>query len=532
MKLNSFEAKQAMFAAIVDSSEDAIISKDLNSRITSWNKAAERMFGYTEAEMIGQLIHILIPKERYGEEDEIISQLKQGKRVEHFETVRVTKQGKKLELSLTISPIKDNTGKVIGASKIARDITLQKQNEERLKIINELGKSINSQLDVDKILQIVTDATTRLSTAAFGAFFYNKIDAQGQAYMLYALSGAPREAFDKFGMPRNTAVFNPTFEGTGIVRSDDITKDPRYGKNAPHHGMPKGHLPVVSYLAVPVLSNSGVVIGGLFFGHPEPGVFTAEHEDIVTAIAAQAAIALDNAKLYQEINVLNRKKDQFISFASHELKTPLTTIKGYMQLAELTGLQMQEFFPKVTKQIKRLEDIIADLLDISKIQAGKVDYNFEKNNLQEIIKESIESVNALHNNIEVQNLQEELLVYVDRQKLIQVIVNLLTNAIKYSQQHTTITVTVIVFGDEVRISITDEGIGIPKEHLEQIFNQFYRVTVGNTAAKGMGLGLFIAREIIQAHFGRIWAESELDKGSTFHVQFPIERRRAEDKGER
>lgn len=525
MNLNSFDERQAMFAAIVDSSEDAIISKDLNSRITSWNKAAERMFGYTEAEMVGQLIHILIPPERRGEEDEIIARLKQGKRVEHFETVRVSKYGKRLDISLTISPIKDGSGKIIGASKIARNITQQKQNEERLKIIIEVGKSINSQLDVDNILQIVTDATTRLSGAAFGAFFYNTIDARGQTYMLYALSGAPREAFDKFGMPRNTALFNPTFEGTGIVRSDDITKDPRYGKNAPHYGMPKGHLPVVSYLAVPVVSNSGIVIGGLFFGHPEPGVFTAEHEDIVTAIAAQAAIALDNAKLYQEVHVLNRKKDQFISFASHELKTPLTTIKGYIQLAELTGLPMQDFFPKVNKQVKRLEDIIADLLNISKIQAGKLDYNFEKNDLREIIKESIESVHSLHHNIEVQHLQEELQVCADKQKLIQVIVNLLTNAIKYSQPHTTITIAVVVFGDDVRISITDQGIGIAKEHLEEIFSQFYRVAAGSNAAKGMGLGLFIAREIIQAHSGIIWAESEPGKGAVFHVQFPIERRK-------
>lgn len=524
MEPNNFDQKQAMLAAIIDSSEDAIISKDLNSRVTSWNKAAERMFGYTEAEMIGQQIHILIPIELRGEEDEIIASLKQGKRIEHFETIRVTKYGKKLNISLTISPIKNAEGVIIGASKIARDITRQRQNEERLSIINELGKSINAQLDVDKILQMVTDATTRLSNAAFGAFFYNKIDAEGEAYMLYALSGAPREAFDKFGMPRNTAIFNPTFEGTGIVRSDDITKDPRYGHNAPHKGMPKGHLPVVSYLAVPVISHGGVVIGGLFFGHPDTAVFTAEHEDLVTAIASQAAIALDNAKLYQEINALNGKKDQFISFASHELKTPLTTIKGYVQLAEMTGLPMQEFFPRVNKQIKRLEDIIADLLDISKIRAGKLDFRFEKTNLQELIQESIESVHPIDHLVDVENLSEKLQVYVDKQKLIQVLVNLLANAVKYSPAGTTITFKVVVLGDDVKISITDRGIGIAKEHLEQIFNQFYRITTGDNSTKGMGLGLFIAREIIQAHYGKIWAESEFNKGSTFHIMFPIERR--------
>src|SRR5690348_14979726 len=196
--------RQAMLAAIIDSSEDAIISKDLTSRITSWNPAAERMFGYTEAEMVGQLIHILIPEDRLHEEDTIISTLKRGQRVEHFETVRVTKSGKKLHISLTISPIKNAEGKIVGASKIARDITQQKLNQERLKILHDLSTTINAKLDVDVILQLVTDACTKAVGAAFGAFFYNKIDEKGASYMLYALSGADRSQFDKFGMPRNT----------------------------------------------------------------------------------------------------------------------------------------------------------------------------------------------------------------------------------------------------------------------------------------------------------------------------------------
>src|SRR5688572_29511087 len=221
MQIENIEQRQAMLAAIIDSSEDAIISKDLQSRVTSWNKAAERMFGYTENEMIGQLIHVLIPEDRRTEEDEIIATLRQGKRVEHYETIRRTKYGKELQISLTISPIKDSSGVIIGASKIARDITRQKQHEEMLRVINEVGKSISSQLEVDAVLQIVTDAATRLSGAAFGAFFYNKVDAKGETYMLYALSGAPREVFEKFGMPRNTAIFQTTFNGIGIVRSDD-----------------------------------------------------------------------------------------------------------------------------------------------------------------------------------------------------------------------------------------------------------------------------------------------------------------------
>jgi PAS domain S-box-containing protein len=181
------------------------------------------------------------------------------------------------------------------------DISKQKAIEHRLAALNNIAKLLSSDLDLERIVQTVTDSATKLSGARFGAFFYNVANQAGESYLLYTLSGAPREAFEKFGMPRNTAVFAATFEGTGIVRSDDIRKDPRYGKSAPHHGMPKGHLPVVSYLAVPVVSRTGEVIGGLFFGHDQPGVFTADAEEIVAGIASHAAIAIDNARLLRTV---------------------------------------------------------------------------------------------------------------------------------------------------------------------------------------------------------------------------------------
>lgn len=168
-----------------------------------------------------------------------------------------------------------------------------------LELLNKVGTAVAAELDLDRAVQVVTDAATELTGAAFGSFFYNVLDEVGESYMLYTLSGVPRDAFSRFPMPRNTAVFAPTFNGEGIVRSDDILKDPRYGRNEPHHGMPKGHLPVRSYLAAPVVSRSGEVLGGLFFGHPEPGIFTDRAERLLVGIAAQAAIAIDNARLYQ-----------------------------------------------------------------------------------------------------------------------------------------------------------------------------------------------------------------------------------------
>ncbi len=530
MITDDYQERYSMLAAIIESSEDAIISKNLNGIITSWNKAAERVFGYQESEVIGKHISILIPKDRLSEEDTIISQLRAGKRIEHYQTIRQRKDGTLIHISLSVSPIRNAEGVVIGASKIARDITREKEAEElirkyntQLELLNSTGKTISAHLVVQTILQKVTDTTTQLCMAAFGAFFYNKIDPQGESYMLYTLSGVPRSAFENFPMPRNTEVFSVTFNGEGILRSDDITKDPRYGKNKPFKGMPQGHLPVVSYLAVPVLSATGVVVGGLFFGHPEPARFTQEHETLVTAIASQAAIAIDNAKLYEEIQHINAKKDEFISFASHELKTPLTTMNGYLQLAEKNPQLAQESLPKIRKQVNRLSAIINDLLDISKIHAGKLELNYGPVSLLNLLRESLETVKQLTSTHQLisELPTDDIELIVDGPKLSQVVINLLTNAAKYSKPGTSISLYCTRLGDQVRVSVQDQGMGIAPHNLDKIFNRFYRVSKSSNTTEGMGLGLYISQEIMAGHHGRIWAESEEGKGSVFHMDFPI-----------
>ena len=189
---------------------------------------------------------------------------------------------------------------------VVQDVTERKtaeeairESEEELRILQRIGATLGSQLELKKLVQAVTDAGRELSQAEFGAFFYNDTDGTGEKYLLYTLSGAPQEAFSRFPMPRNTAVFGPTFNGEGTVRVADIRQDPRYGKNPPYNGMPAGHLPVRSYLAVPVISRSGEVIGGLFYGHSQVGIFTERAERLVEGIARQAAIAIDNARLFE-----------------------------------------------------------------------------------------------------------------------------------------------------------------------------------------------------------------------------------------
>ena len=174
-----------------------------------------------------------------------------------------------------------------------------RQEARYLEILNDTGVAVAAERDLAALVQTVTDAGVQLTHAEFGAFFYNVTREDGEAYTLYTISGVPREAFAKFPMPRNTAIFEPTFRGRGPLRSDDILADHRYGKNAPHKGMPEGHLPVRSYLAVSVVSRSGDVLGGLFFGHSQPRVFTDRAERIVSGLAAQAAVAIDNTRLHQ-----------------------------------------------------------------------------------------------------------------------------------------------------------------------------------------------------------------------------------------
>jgi GAF domain-containing protein len=177
--------------------------------------------------------------------------------------------------------------------------TAAQEHARMLETLQRVGRALAGELNLERIIQTVTDAATQLSGAEFGAFFYNVIRDDGEAYMLYALSGAPAEAFADFPMPRSTAVFGPTFRGEGVIRLDDVQADPRYGRNEPYRGMPPGHLPVRSYLAVPVVARSGEVHGGLFFGHSLVGVFTERSEQLVSGLAAHAGVAIDNARLYE-----------------------------------------------------------------------------------------------------------------------------------------------------------------------------------------------------------------------------------------
>ncbi|HET9388499.1 MAG TPA: ATP-binding protein [Steroidobacteraceae bacterium] len=571
MATAELERAHAHLAAIIASSEDAIASKTLEGIVTSWNTAAERLFGYSAAEMVGQSILTIIPPELHYEETEILTKLRAGERVERFETVRLHKSGRQVEISLTVSPVKDSSGRVVGAAKIAHDITERRRVERALKdeataleTLNRLGQAVAAQLDLDRIVQLVTDAAKQLTNAAYAAFFYNVMKEE-ESYWLYALSGASREAFAGFPNPRNTAVFGPTFRGEGIVRSDDIRLDPRYGHNAPFNGMPAGHLPVCSYLAVPVSLHTGEVIGGLFLGHPNPGVFTDRSERLTLGLAAQASIAIANGRLFgslreqesklkdaaaererlldseraarSEAEHLSHMKDEFLATLSHELRTPLNAIQGWAALLRQQGANAQDRergLETIERNVRAQTQIVNDLLDMSRIISGKIHLEVQPVQLHELIDNAIDAIHqsADARHIRIHKVLDSSVGWVrgDPNRLQQVLWNLLSNAVKFTPPGGRVQVVLERVNSHVEIVIEDTGVGIKAEFLPYVFDRFRQGDPSITRRYGgLGLGLSIVKTLIELHGGSVRVKSAgEDQGSTFVVVLPISHVRAED----
>ena len=482
-------------AAVVESSDDAIITKSLNSIITSWNPAAERMFGYTEKEALGQSIRMLIPDELQDEEDVVLTKIRAGMRVDHYETTRQRKDGTRLKISLTVSPLRDERGDIVGASKIARDITERsrflaaaREHAANTAKLGEVGAIVASTLDRETILQKVTDIATGLTHAEFGAFFQHVTNESGNgAYMLYALSGAPREAFANFPHPRLTALLAPTFRGDGPVRLDDVSLDPRYGKSAPHFGMPPAHLPVRSYLALPVKGVAGDVLGGLFFGHSSAGIFTEQHERLAQGVASWASVALENARLYTEAQAANRTKDEFLAVLSHELRTPLNAIVGYSRLLRghmLTGHKATRALETLERNATLLTQIVDDVLDVSRIVSGKIRLDVQPVELALIVDNAVATIQpaADAKGVHVQTIIDPRVgpVSGDPGRLQQVVWNLVSNAVKFTPRNGRAQVRLERVNSQVEVVVSDTGIGIRSDFLPYVFERFRKSATSPT----------------------------------------------------
>jgi signal transduction histidine kinase/CheY-like chemotaxis protein len=444
---------------------------------------------------------------------------------------------------------------------------------QRLTTLNRIGTAIAAELDLERIVQLVVDACTELTGAGFGAFFYNVADDEGERYTLYSLSGAPRSAFAGFPMPRTTAVFQPTFRGEAIVRSDDILADPRYGRNAPHNGMPKGHLPVRSYLAVPVTSRSGEVIGGLFFGHSETGRFTAVHADIVAGVAGQAATAIDNARLFAAaerelaerrraeaaLQALNETLEsrvvdaiaerleaeaalrqsqktevlgQLTGGVAHDFNNLLQVISGNLQLLarEVAGNARAE---------SRIEQALAAVGQGAKLASQLLAFGRRQPlepkvvNLGRMVAGMAELLRrTIGEGIEVRTIVSGELwnTLVDPAQLETAILNLALNARDAMGEAGTLTIEVgnavlgpplgngdVAPGEYVVVAVGDTGSGIPRELMDRVFDPFFTT---KPQGKGTGLGLSMVYGFVTQSGGQVRIESEAGSGTTVKVYLP------------
>ncbi|HEX8250245.1 MAG TPA: ATP-binding protein [Pyrinomonadaceae bacterium] len=563
-------------AAIADNATLALFIMDERQHCVFMNPAAEQLTGYSFAELKGQPLHNYIHHTRpdgrpYPLEECPIDRVFPQNNHEQGEEIFVHKNGSFYPVSFTASPIREG-GEIVGTIIEVRDITREKEAErereraarekeklliaekesrEESETLRRIGQIISAELNLQKIVQAVTDAATELTGAQFGAFFYNVLDEEGASYMLYTLSGVAPEKFSNFPMPRATDMFGPTFRGEGTVRISDVHEDPRFGRNEPYHGMPKGHLPVTSYLAVSVTSRSGEVLGGLFFGHEKAGVFSEGDERIVEGLAAQAAVAMDNARLFEEAQrerakaeriakdnarlleeaqEANRLKDEFLATVSHELRTPLTSITGWVRMLRsgmLDEPQMSRALETIDRNTRAQTQIIEDLLDISRIISGKLRLDIRIVEMSGVIEAAIESARpaAEAKNIRLHMLldQKASPVAGDADRLQQIVWNLVSNAVKFTPKGGRIQVRLERINSHVEISVSDTGQGIEPEFLPHVFERF-RQGDSSIARRfgGLGLGLAIVRQLVEMHGGTVAATSPGEnQGATFTVLLPL-----------
>lgn len=547
--------------ALFEQTAAGIAERDLGGRLIRVNERLCQILGRSREELLGASIHDLThPEDRARSEGAFRKLLVDGQPF-NIEKRYVQSDGTPVWVSTAVSLI-SNVGPQCSDSvlSVILDISERKKAEQALKeesrileLLNESGQALAESLDLSTLLQTVTDSGRSLTGAQFGAFFYNGKHEDGDAYLLYALSGARREDFERFGHPRATPIFSPTFTGEAVIRSDDITKDPRYGKMSPHYGMPKGHLPVRSYLAAPVVSRSGEVIGGLFFGHPAVGFFTERSERLITGLAAQAALAVDNARLYElaqkslderqrllvseraarsEAERLNSYKDEFLAMLAHELRNPLAPVSAAAEVLRMSGNDansVRQVSEIISRQIGHFTRLIDDLMDVSRVRRGLIQLQCEPLDLKAIIAAAVEQVRPM---IEVRKhtlttrLQADTaIVYGDRTRLVQVIANLLTNAAKYTPPNGEILLNVEADASDASVTVTDNGGGIEASLLPYVFDLFTQGARGlDRSQGGLGIGLALVKTIVSLHHGTVMAASEgAGKGSRFTVSLPLMR---------
>ena len=481
-----------LLASIVESSDDAIISKTLDGTIQSWNAAAERLFGHTAAQAIGRHISLVIPRERITEENDIVASLKAGKRIEHFETERVRSDGQRVQVSLTISPIRDASGAVIGASKIARDITERKRIEaEREKFVTLIENSTDfiGMCDLDGV-----------------PFFVNR--AGLTMVGLDDIEQARRTPVASFFFPedqdRIVHEFFPSVLRTGHGEIDVRFRHFKTGE--------------ARWMAYKVLTLPGA--------DGRPVAFATVSQDVTERRRLE-----DNLRrVAEELAGADRRKNEFLAMLAHELRNPLAPISNAVRALMLGGRDetaVDSASEMLERQVGQIIRLVDDLLDVSRISRGKIGLRTERVELSPIIRQAVEATHALYRSMNqeltVRLPSEPVYLNADPTRLAQVVGNLLNNACKFTDVGGRISLAVEKEGAQVAIRVTDNGIGIAPEHLAGIFEMFRQVESSRErSSSGLGIGLTLVKTLVEMHGGTVEAHSEgVDRGSEFVVRLPM-----------
>jgi PAS domain S-box-containing protein len=537
----------ARLAAIVTGAEDAIVSKTLEGVVTSWNPAAESMFGYSAQEAIGRPITMIIPPDRLHEEREILARLKRGERTEHFETIRLHKSGRLIPVSVTVSPVRDTSGRVIGASKIARDRTEQQRAYEALRAtvrgleaLYRLADRVGRAADRGQVHEAALDAIT----AAMGVERASILlfDAEGALRFVAwrGLSDAYRRATE------GHSPWGPDSLDHAPIAVFDVFEDEAL---APLREtvLAEG---IRALLFVPIEAQ-GRLIGKFMVYADAPRRFTSEECRLAETIgrhvafglvrvdaerAATAALArertarteADTARALAES--ANREKDEFLAMLAHELRNPLGPI---VHAAEILGRHPPaEEAPRravamIDRQARHMGRLLDDLLDVARITRGRVGLRSETLDLRDPITQAVEAqrpaFEAKGQQLTLTLPDTRVGVLGDPARLQQVVGNLLHNARKYTPTGGQVRVTLLRTGSTAEIQVEDDGIGIAREHLPSIFDLFVQAnpTLARTEG-GLGIGLTLARGVVSLHGGQVTAASEgLGRGARFTVALPV-----------
>jgi len=564
--------------AVVDNASVAIFLMDEKQQCSFMNAAAEKLTGYAFAETKGRPLHDVIHHTRPDgshfplHECPIDRAFPENNNVQGEEVI-VHKDGHFIPVTFTASPIRDEGSKTVGTIIEIQDISARKaanralqESHDRLEeesraltILNEAGARVAAELDLNDLVQTVVDAGVKLTGAQFGAFFYNVERADGERLLLYALSGAKKEDFESFGMPRPTEIFAPTFRGDGVIRSADILKDHRYGKNAPHSGMPKGHLPVRSYLAVPVKSRSGEVIGGLFFGHADSEIFSERSERLMSGLAGQAAIGIDNARLFSAAQRANESLEERVRERTAELEKAHEALRHSQKMeaiGQLTGGIAHDFNNLLTvilgsadilrrqklpeeKRVKYLDAIGETAERAAKLTSQLLAFARRQSLDPEIfdvvqrvrsVTEMLEPVMGSRIQVEVKADCDPCYIQADVTQLETAILNMAVNARDAMDGGGTLSITVSAVsgipaasdaeersGDYVAIQVTDTGEGIEADKLDRVFEPFF-TTKG--VGQGTGLGLSQVFGFVKQSGGDVRVESKPKVGTSFTLYLP------------